>query len=79
MVRNSPEDALPDRVSSGKYSYTKVHRNGAALQVLLRERAFFFKKWKGAIPVDKQATRCWSNYDSVPAAWEAVKAEIGWD
>jgi hypothetical protein len=66
------------QVTSGRYSYTLQHANGAVVQVLLRERAFFFKKQKGGEAWGKNAHHAWAAYDTVEAAWGDVKRQLFW-
>lgn len=75
-----PKDALPqgDKPNKGAHSYT-VHSPGneCAVEVLLRNRAFYSKRLANDAPGPKGQVG-WATFQGIEAAWYEVKKRVGW-
>ncbi|CAJ1360058.1 unnamed protein product [Effrenium voratum] len=77
-----PKDALPveGRTYHGRHGYTVFSNNNAAIEVLLKCRAFVVKRvGQGSASADcRKGQLTWSKFDSVAEAWGAAKARGNW-
>ena len=74
-----PEEALPDKLG-GKYSYTKTGREGAKIEVNVKQRHFRVNGVKHGCPVLQcSPNSAWSNFSTLQEGWEHAKARSGWE
>jgi len=73
-----PEELLPGpEQRTGGFSYT-VHSGLAALEVLVRQEAYFLlKTWAGVVPA-KPRTISWRKNGGAAGAWVWAKAALSW-
>ena len=75
-----PKDALPqaDKPNKGAHSYTVVSSdNECAVEVLLRNRAFYSKRLATDAPGPRGQVG-WATFHGIEAAWSEVKKRVGW-
>ncbi|CAE7826675.1 hmu [Symbiodinium sp. CCMP2592] len=75
-----PKDALPqgDKANKGAHSYTVASPgNECAVEVLLRNRAFYSKRLATGAPGPRGQVG-WATFHGVEAAWSEVKKRVGW-
>ena len=63
-ITGMPAEAHPSADASGKHSYTVRLPDGIAIDVLVRNRAFWIKK-----PAECRCQYSWSQYDNLADAW----------
>ena len=77
-----PEELLPDVGPWGKrgaHSYTKTHANGASVEILVRNRAFFNRKSKGGVPATAPRTFGWNAAGGIAHAWRTARESLVWE
>ena len=73
-----PADALPDSVGKGRLNFTNKSKTGAAVEIQLRNRRFYYKKTDGGRPWQGKPSQYWSQHTSAHAAWEECKRALNW-
>ncbi|CAE7281739.1 unnamed protein product [Symbiodinium sp. CCMP2592] len=68
-ITGMPEEAQPPADASGKHSYTVRLPDGIAIDVLVRNKAFWIKK-----PTECRSQYSWSQYDNLADAWSLAAA-----
>ncbi|CAE7783913.1 unnamed protein product [Symbiodinium sp. CCMP2592] len=68
-ITGMPEEAQPPADASGKHSCTVRLADGIAIDVLVRNRAFWIKK-----PTECRSQYSWSQYDNLADAWSLAAA-----
>jgi len=63
-ITGMPREAQPPEEASGKHSYTVRLPDGIAIDVLVRNKAFWIKK-----PVECRSQYSWSQYENLADAW----------
>ena len=79
IIAQLPSESLPtSKHEKGSHSYTVRHDNGAAISVLLRQRAFFVTHVIGRIALRAPAKRHVGWGKDIPQAWDKAKHMAGW-
>ncbi|CAK8988089.1 30S ribosomal protein S6 [Durusdinium trenchii] len=77
-----PVEARPRRGEQhlGRHGYTLRHRSGAAIEVLLKQRAYVVKRLSSDLPADANAGKgqvTWSKYGGPVLAWQEATRRAG--
>jgi hypothetical protein len=75
-----PEDCLPQGRRNAKFSYTLKHVNGCSVDVLLKQKSFYVKRWPLLHKEEAMTQRnfSWNKYGSPAKAWQACKEACAW-